>query len=120
MFGMHAQFNLHALPGVGVFRRKHARAFFAGLRKIVCQDRNSIRELKGEKSVAAITPPSQIGPDSKWRDPRILKTLSDKTGGSVTFLDQPGDSVQTAAHFTDGQCLLLFKPPALKPNKSYA
>jgi hypothetical protein len=54
------------------------------------------------------------------RDLKILRTLSDKTGGSVTSLDQPSDPVRTAAYLTEGQCLLLFKPPALKPNKSYA
>jgi hypothetical protein len=54
------------------------------------------------------------------RDLEVLKTLSDATGGFVTFLDQPGDPVQRAAYLIDGQCLLLFKPPTLKPNKSYA
>jgi hypothetical protein len=49
----------------------------------------------------------------------VLKTLSNSTGGSVTFLDQPGDPVRLAAHLTDGECLLVFKPPALKSNKSY-
>jgi hypothetical protein len=54
------------------------------------------------------------------RDLETLKTLSDGTGGVVTFLDQPGDPVQRAAYLIDGQCLMLFKPPALKPKKSYA
>jgi hypothetical protein len=54
------------------------------------------------------------------RDLETLKTLSDSTGGLVTFLDQPGDPVQHAAYLIDGQCLMLFKAPMLKPNKSYA
>lgn len=54
------------------------------------------------------------------RDFETLRTLSDSTGGVVTFLDQPGDPVQRAAYLIDGQCLMLFKPPTLKPKKSYA
>jgi VWFA-related protein len=54
------------------------------------------------------------------RDLETLKTLSDSTGGFVTFLDQSGDPVQRAASLVDGQCVMLFKPPSLKPNKSYA
>jgi hypothetical protein len=54
------------------------------------------------------------------RDLGILKTLSDDTGGMVMSLDQPGDPVQRAVYLTDGQCLMLFKKPALKPKKSYA
>jgi hypothetical protein len=50
VFGMHARFNLYALPGVGLFRRQHARTFFAGLRKVVCPDRNPIRKLKARKA----------------------------------------------------------------------
>ena len=53
------------------------------------------------------------------RDFETLRTLSDSTGGVVTFLDQPGDPVQRAAYLIDGQCLMLFKPPTLKPKKSY-
>jgi hypothetical protein len=63
------------------------------------------------------------GPDSPRelkRDLETLRTLSDSTGGLVTFLDQPGDPVQRAANLTDGQCLVLFKSPTLKSNKSYA
>jgi hypothetical protein len=51
---------------------------------------------------------------------KVLETLSDSTGGLVTFLDQPSDPVQRAAYLIAGQCLMLFKPPTLKPNKSYA
>ncbi len=54
------------------------------------------------------------------RDLKTLRTLSDSTGGFVTFLDQSGDPVQRAASLVSGQCMMLFKPPALKPNKSYA
>jgi len=54
------------------------------------------------------------------RDFEILKTLSHSTGGLVTFLDEPGDPVHRAMYLIDGQCLMLFKPPTLKPNKSYA
>ena len=54
------------------------------------------------------------------RNLETLKTLSDSTGGSVTFLDQSGDPVKRAAFLVDGQCVMLFKAPTLKPNKSYA
>lgn len=54
------------------------------------------------------------------RDLKTLRTLSDSTGGFVTFLDQSGDPVQRAASLVGGQCMMLFKPPTLKPNKSYA
>jgi len=48
-----------------------------------------------------------------------VKALTNATGGWGTFLDEPGDVVGRAAGLTNGQCLVLFKPPALKPNKSY-
>jgi hypothetical protein len=54
------------------------------------------------------------------RDFEILRTLSLGTGGLVTFLDEPGDPVRRATSLLDGQCLMLFKPPTLKPNRSYA
>lgn len=53
-------------------------------------------------------------------DLETLRTLSDSTGGFVTFLDQSGDPVRLAASLAGGQCVMLFKPPTLKPNKSYA
>lgn len=54
------------------------------------------------------------------RDLETLKELSDTTGGFVSFLEQPGDPAQRAVDLIDAQYLLLFKPPALKRNKSYA
>jgi hypothetical protein len=59
-------------------------------------------------------------PRELQRDREILKTLSHTSGGLLTFLDQPGDAAQRAVALIDGQCLLLFKPLTLKPNKSYA
>jgi Ca-activated chloride channel homolog len=53
------------------------------------------------------------------RDLETLKTLSDTTGGLVSFLDQPGDVVGLVARLMDGQCLLSFKPEALRHKKSY-
>jgi len=53
-------------------------------------------------------------------DFEILRTLSIGTGGLVAFLDEPGDPVRRATYLLDGQCLMLFKPPTLKPKKSYA
>lgn len=53
------------------------------------------------------------------RDFEILRTLSHNTGGFVTFLDEQGDLDRRATDLIDGQCLMLFKPPTLKPNKSY-
>ncbi len=47
------------------------------------------------------------------------KTLINDTGGWGTFLDVAGHGVGRAADLTNGQCLLLFKSPELKPKKSY-
>jgi VWA domain containing CoxE-like protein len=47
------------------------------------------------------------------------KSLFNGTGGWGTFLDEAGDGVGRAAALTNGQCLLLFRPPELKPEKSY-
>jgi hypothetical protein len=48
-----------------------------------------------------------------------LRTLSSTTGGLVSYLDQPGDTVGRVANLMEGQCMLLFKPATLKPKKSY-
>lgn len=48
-----------------------------------------------------------------------LNSLSRSTGGTVSFLDDPGNVGVRVARLTDGQCLVSFKRPALKPGKSY-
>jgi hypothetical protein len=50
---------------------------------------------------------------------RAFERLSRSTGGTVGLLDEPGDVAMRIARLVDGQCVLSFKPPALKPGKSY-
>ncbi len=45
--------HLHALPGAGLPRRKHARAIHPGLRKIFCADRNPVGKSVGGKNSPA-------------------------------------------------------------------
>ncbi len=47
------------------------------------------------------------------------KTMINGTRGWGTFLGVAGHGVGRAAALTNGQCLLLFKSPELKPKKSY-
>jgi hypothetical protein len=49
-----------------------------------------------------------------------LRTLSRRTGGLATFLDEPGSDPARMAHLMDGQCLLSFKRPTVISKKSYA
>ena len=58
-------------------------------------------------------------PREMKRDLETLKALSDSTGGWEAFLDEPGNVVARAAGLANGQYLLSFKSPALKPQKSY-
>lgn len=61
---------------------------------------------------------SEVTPE--MRDGReSLKALSRSTGGSVSFLDDRGDVADRLVHLVDGQCLVSFKRPALKPKKHY-
>lgn len=55
----------------------------------------------------------------KRRALAVWKDLINGTGGWGTFLDEAGDGVGRAAALTNGQCLLLFESPELKPKKSY-
>ena len=61
---VHAWRNLHALPGAGLPRRKYARTFLPGLRKILRAHRNSQRELQSKERIPAIFPVFEIGSDS--------------------------------------------------------
>lgn len=55
----------------------------------------------------------------KRRELAAWKDLINRTGGWGTFLDEPGDGVGRAAALTNGQCLVLFETPELKPKRSY-
>ena len=48
-----------------------------------------------------------------------LQSLSHSSGGTVSFLDEPGDVGMRIARLMDGQWLVSFKRPALKPGKFY-
>ena len=61
---------------------------------------------------SSMTPDEQYGCEA-------LKSLSRSTGGTVSFLDDPGDVGMRIARLMDGQWLVSFKRPALKPEKFY-
>ena len=48
-----------------------------------------------------------------------LQSLSRSTGGTVSYLDEPGDVGVRVARLMDGQCLVSFRWPALMPVKYY-
>ena len=59
-------------------------------------------------------------PRQMRRELETLRAFNEGTGGWTAFLDEPGVGVEKrAASLTNGQYLILFKSPVLKPNKSY-
>ncbi|SPF35160.1 hypothetical protein SBA1_140050 [Candidatus Sulfotelmatobacter kueseliae] len=57
---VHPRGELHALSGAGVYGRKHARAFHAGLREVICEDRSSVGEYAGERAQGGEFDPNSV------------------------------------------------------------